>query len=308
LDFEKIIEKLTHEYTGRLINVLESKSSYDRRSYGFEYEFLPEIALDLNYMKKLYEFLPHCGFILQKDSFLHPTGTRITFEPGGQIEYQSIPLFPEDMGIFSSILELIRDTNERIFKELDILYIATGFIPDRGGAPLCLEADRYKNLHARMPQVGSRGLEMMKGTASIHLHVVIMNISELVLFFTRLCEVSSSDDFRMQAERRDILNNTDPSRCGFDCGSIRRDFLPQQLISALVRFTLKAEDILTSKPFYATENTDFDSFMYHLTTIFTDVRLNIKGPTLELRTLDSLPIPAFEVKWRKFIEIMEDVR
>ena len=204
-------------------------------------------------------------------------------------------------------MTLIQDTNDKISDELNINYLATGYISGRKGAPLCLEADRYKSLHSRLNLVGSRGLEMMKGTASIHMHVGIRHISELVPLFATLCEASISNDFGMQAERRDIWNNTDPSRCDFYCQRVHRDFGPQQLVSELVRFTLNAEDLEKGTVFYRMNNIDFDSFMYHLTTIFTDVRLNVKGPTFELRTLDSLPIPAFEQKWLRFIEILENL-
>ncbi|MBS0013128.1 MAG: hypothetical protein KFF46_04080, partial [Desulfobacterales bacterium] len=50
-----------------------------------------------------------------------------------------------------------------------------------------------------------------------------------------------------------------------------------------------------------TADTSFETFLYHMTTIFTDVRFNLKGTTLELRTLDSMPMDAFRQRWLQFI-------
>jgi hypothetical protein len=45
-----------------------------------------------------------------------------------------------------------------------------------------------------------------------------------------------------------------------------------------------------------------------MTTLFTDVRFNLKGPTLELRTLDSIPINEFIPKWNIFISSLETLQ
>jgi len=44
-----------------------------------------------------------------------------------------------------------------------------------------------------------------------------------------------------------------------------------------------------------------------MTTIFTDIRLNMKGLTWELRTLDSQPLDVFKKKWKIFIRKIEDM-
>ena len=64
-------------------------------------------------------------------------------------------------------------------------------------------------------------------------------------------------------------------------------------------------DIGENRPFADTNDVTFDKFLYHLTTIFTDVRLNLKGPSLELRTLDSLPLSEFMGKWDLFVSVFE---
>jgi glutamate--cysteine ligase len=152
---------------------------------------------------------------------------------------------------------------------------------------------------------GKRGHEMMKGTASIHLHVVIRNVQELFPLFSLMCDLSTRDGFRMQKDRKDIWNNTDPSRCGLPYSFPVDQNDPAEVIHQVARVALEAEDLGEGRAFYKMDNIDFDSFLYHLTTIFTDVRLNLKGPTVELRTLDSMPVSDFTMKLMEFISLFE---
>ena len=190
--------------------------------------------------------------------------------------------------------------------DLGIEYVATGYIPGRADSPLCLSETRYKNLHARMPMSGTRGLEMMKGTASIHLHARICNVKELAPLFYRMCEMATMEEFRMQDDRRDIWNNTDASRCGLPY-DIPEHSDARRTIEEIVKFALGADEIAQNIPFYETEDLSFETFMNHMTTIFTDVRLNVKGPSIELRTLDSLPFPQFKERWDRFVAEMEAI-
>jgi len=204
-------------------------------------------------------------------------------------------------------LELIEETNGRVEQMLGIAYLAVGFIPDRAHSPLCLSSERYLKLHARMPECGTRGREMMKGTASVHLHVGIKDPEEMLRLFLRLVELSTCEDLRMSPERRDIWNNTDPTRCGMPSCNFQELTDSRDLCHELVRFALQADDIGENVPFMSLEGITFDGFLSHLTTIFTDIRLNMKGPSLELRTPDSIPSSEFEEKWDLFVNELEKV-
>lgn len=300
-------DQLLEGFTNVFLEVLRKRAPGGPRSYGFEYEFISRTPLSLDHMEEIYRFLPSCGFEEDEGSFVSPSGMYITFEPGGQIEYHSTPMFGWDKIGFRGALSEIDDTNEAILKRLGIEYLSVGYIPGRGDAPLCLTTERYRNLHARMARSGTRGREMMKGTASIHLHVVIGSIREVRSLFQELCELSVSDEFRMSPDRRDIWDNTDPTRCGQAvCG--HKDLQSaEQLVREMVRFALDAVDLWEGMPFRKRREITFDKFLYHMTTIFTDVRINCKGPTMELRTLDSVPTSYFEEKWKRFISIVQDV-
>jgi glutamate--cysteine ligase len=235
------------------------------------------------------------------------TEVGIDFEPGGQIEYCSPPLLPEETERFFSLMALIQETNSLIKERTGIEYIAVDYLPGRAAAPLCLGSSRYRHLHDRLSRVESRGLEMMKGTASIHLHVVISDFRNLLPLFHRLCELSLDPRFRMSGARRDIWDHTDPTRCGRPPCCFADLSGPDELIRRLIGFALDAAVLGEDVPFTRALDRSFGAFLYHMTTIFTDVRFNLKGPTLELRTMDSLPMARFASRWEAFIRIMEDV-
>jgi len=59
-------------------------------------------------------------------------------------------------------------------------------------------------------------------------------------------------------------------------------------------------------PFADSSDVSFDAFLCHMTTLFTDVRFNLKGPTLELRTMDSMPLEGFRRRWHLFVSLLEE--
>ncbi|MCF8045535.1 MAG: hypothetical protein K9J83_06720 [Desulfarculaceae bacterium] len=300
-------EFLVEKFTSLLMNFIEKRMQQEKRTFGFEYEFMPERILDLADMEDLYAFLKDQGFDLKDGVFEDNGGMIITFEPGGQIEYHSVPLLKEDHKAFSQSLEVIRSINKSIEKHLDIRYIPTAYIPGREDAPLCLQSERYVNLHNRLGHSGERGREMMKGTASIHLHVVIRYMEEIVPLFLRLKELVFSDQFGMSPQRRSIWDQTDACRCGLPFGRIEKTDKPDRVIREFVTAAVHADVLGEERPFYQIRDQSFDNFLFHFTTIFTDIRLNAKGPTLELRTPDCVPFERFETMWYDFTSRMRDV-
>lgn len=299
--------KYIAEYSQKLFTLLKGKIIPGNQTFGFEYEFLPKLPLNLDIMQQIYRFLPEKGFERQGPTFVHKSGMYIDFEPGGQIEFHPRPLFASEKERFADYLSLIKDVLAIFKNDLGIEYIAQGYIAGRKDAPLCLNSERYINLYKRLSLSGTRGLEMMKGTASIHLHTGIKDIDELPLILAAMIKMSEMDEFKMGPDRRNIWDNTDPSRCGQPF-KVRYDMKPSEVIEMIVDHAARAYHIGKNLPFLKTDDLSFDAFMYHLTTIFTDIRLNIKGPSIELRTIDSVPFDQFEIKWQRFISAIENLK
>ena len=277
------------------------------RTYGFEYEFLPEEMLSIQDMVRIDQLLGEMGGEKIAGDRLFESGMRVTFEPGGQIEYCSPPLLSDDDEKLDHLLGFIHDVNSEIRDRLGIHYKAVGYLPGRANYPLCLRSARYLQLHKRLSVSGTRGHEMMKGTASIHLHVSISCLDELLPLFYFLCALSRSEDFGMSGDRRDIWLHTDPTRCGEPPCCMENLSSPEQLIDRLIRYGLQVVVLGEQVPFESASDRSFSAFLYHMTTVFTNVRFNLKGPTLEMRTLDSMPIDRFRVKWRDFINLAKIV-
>ena len=275
------------------------------RTYGFEYEFLAAEPPTENCVRKMHGCLAELGFRHHDQCLENSRGLRVTFEPGGQIEYHSMPLLPDADAEFDATLREIDNANDAIRWECGVNYQAVPYMPGRGAAPLCLTSDRYLNLHKRLEASGRRGLEMMKGTASIHLHARILTLREMPALFALMFDLAENPTFRMGPDRRDIWNNTDPSRCGMPYIRPGADTPAEDLVRDIVRVGLDAVALGVEVPYWQTTDPDFASFLYHLTTLFTDVRLNMSAPTLELRTLDAMPGNRFRERWRKFVNAVE---
>ena len=226
-------ENLIELYTGKLIDQLIKGFTGNERSYGFEYEFISSKPLNDKDMEGVYDVLPGCGFTADGAKFTSESGMYITIEPGGQIEYCSPPVLRAGDEHFKNLIEIIANTNKTIQESLGIEYIGTGYIPGRADAPMILDAERYRNLHARMMKTGTRGREMMKGTASIHLHARILDMEDIVSLFGRFLELSMSNEFKMSPDRRDIWNNTDPVRCGQPIQNFNNTIGPEKLIQEI---------------------------------------------------------------------------
>jgi len=296
---------LVDEYSAKLYRYLARGLVPGPLTYGFEYEFLPAEVMTPERVADVAACLPAMGFTpLVAGDYGAADGLHIDFEPGGQLEYGSPPLLGDEERRFTDLLEHIETTNRHIEKSCGVRYLPRPFSPGRAGAPLCLTSPRYRNMHELFTANGGRGREMMKATASIQLHARIRAMEEIVPLFRLFQDLAEDHDFRMSAERRMIWDSTETSRC----------LLPRldspagscEVLRHLVAHALAALDLTLRKPFFVLEKRDFAAFLIHLTTIFTDVRLNLKGPTFELRTMDSLPAGEFSRRWRRFIDLVEN--
>ncbi len=298
------IGSISAAYAEKLLDMILARQNSLPRTYGFEYEFLPDRILNQNDMFRLYAFLHSAGYRL--DNGVHLKGERrIAFEPGGQIEYLSPPLIASDNIKFNETLDWIQDTNRVIENETGIRYIGTDYIPGRYSAPLLLTSERYSRMHDRFLKVDSRGPDMMKGTAAIHLHAALTSREDLEVMYPFFCEMASSEEFGMSGSRREIWNRTDNCRCRLPDVNLENGAL--SILEDIVEFVLEAVELQSSKRFRTIEGKSFTDFLDHLTTIFTDVRVNVKYATLELRTPDSRPLEEFPYLWQKFVEKCESL-
>ncbi|MBD3369057.1 hypothetical protein GF402_01685 [Candidatus Fermentibacteria bacterium] len=298
------VDRLARRYAGRLLQEISKIDREPPRTFGFEYEFLPAEPLTARDMTRLRRLLRDEGFTESEGRFVCDERA-VVFEPGGQIEYLSPPMEGHDESTLLETMGWISGMNAIIRSRLGIRYLGRPFLAGRETSPLLLTADRYRSMHRRFAVCDDRGLQMMKGTAAVHLHAALMRPGELAPLWLAMTDLSCRTHFSMSEQRRDIWNRTDPRRCGLP--AIPRDALdPMDILVPLCRLAVSAVELSSGVPFYALDGVGFPDFLEHLTTIFTDVRLNLKGMTVELRTPDSLPPHRFPTLWRSFIEQIEE--
>lgn len=231
--------------------------------------------------------------------FRLPCGGRVTFEPGGQVEYASPP--------HSTATHLLDDlsatasTLREACAAHDIRLLDCGLDPVNGPAraPLQVRASRYRRMDAYFARIGPAGARMMRQTASLQVAVDIgadaigrwrlLNALAPVLtavFANSRCY--GGNDTGFASYRAETWRRTDPLRTG-----VLSDLDP---IGAYVDFALRAPAILLggdgepARPFEAwvgaiDGTTQWDK---HLGTLFPEVR---PRGYFEVRSIDAVPEP-----------------
>lgn len=297
-----VSEETVDRYARNLLEMVLSRNNQLPRSYGFEYEFLPHRVLEPDDMSMLKGFLKSRGYEPVDGTYVRES-RQVVFEPGGQIEYLSPPLRADESRSLKEILGWIAGMNDEIRRTTGIRYIGTDYIPGRHDSPLLLTSSRYAMMHERFREVDVRGPDMMKGTAAIHLHAAITRPEDLKVLYAEFYRMSTGDTLGMSAERRSIWDRTDNCRCGLP-GAQPGDS-PESILESIVEQALNAVELRTGRVFSTLEDKDFSDFLDHLTTMFTDIRVNVKGGTLELRTPDSRPLEEFPRAWNEFVQRCE---
>jgi gamma-glutamylcysteine synthetase len=292
-------------YAGRILEMMSGTAGSGPRTYGFEYEFIPSEVLGPHEVERVYGCLASHGFTGGGGLFSSPEGMGVSFEPGAQIEFRSLPVTADDSEGVERQLDIAASTLEMIEEETGYRYEGRGFVPGRGTAPMVLPGSRYAKMHERFGHSGTRGREMMKGTASIQLHAAIRGVDDALPLYTAMLGLTGDDLLGMGPERADIWRHTDDTRCGLAVTDAAACGSSAGLVREFVRFTLGAVDLDTGLPWGMLPDGSFGEFLAHMTTIFTDIRLNLKGVTWELRTPDSVPIERFGAIWDRFLDRME---
>ena len=246
----------------------------------------------------------------------------ITLEPGGQIELSGAPM----KNIFETCKEVNQHQNELadVCKSMEIDFLGMGLLPKwKINKIQLMPKKRYKIMSEYMPQVGSKGLDMMFRTATIQANYDFSSESDMI----KKMRVSQSlqpviialyanspfidgEVTSYKSYRSYIWTKTDKKRCGIlpfiyeDSFSFERyvDYLLDIPMYFIVRdnkyinmtnYTFR--NFLEKKVLKKIEPTLAD-WNVHLTTVFPEVRLK---SFIELRGADGGPwsrvcaLPAF---------------
>lgn len=235
-------------------------------------------------------------------------GGRITFEPGGQVEYSSPPL-PSAEAAGRDLREVLGNLR-RAGAAAGIDFADTGIVDPASAGPIDLQLPevRYRALEARFEQVGPWGRVMMRRTASMQLNVDYgpatgalerLRLSNLLVPVLGGAFANSPlvlpDGSRAASGRLWIWRRADPTRSGFVSPGPG-----ESPVDAYFRFALGAPVVLRregagaavgdGRPFEEWlddeqgEGPTHEDWAVHLTTLFPHVR---PRGWLELRFLDT---------------------
>lgn len=223
-----------------------------------------------------------------------PGGGRITFEPGGQLEYSAPParsasaLIHNVRGVIGPLRACAADDG------FDLA--AIGIEPDRDviDAPLQLAAERYARMDAYFATIGPFGARMMRQTASFQVcldvdregsarwRVLNAAAPYVVAMFTNSPRYAGAMTDQ-QSVRAMCWRRLDPARTGVIAGD--------RPIHDYLAFALAAPDMLRGDadgdyhPFAEWLDAgaaSLDDWRHHLSTLFPEVRprgyLEVRGP------------------------------
>jgi glutamate--cysteine ligase len=250
-----------------------------------------------------------------------PFASRITIEPGGQVELATPPLDPWWKG-----LEALRVDGGALRESLAVaglVTVASGI--DLFREPVrTLRQPRYDAMETYFDRWGSAGRRMMAGCASIQINIDNGPDQATIDRRWRLAHrigpalaaaFASSPDREHRSTRIAVWNAIDPSRTrpALESGSLQDDW-PEYVLAAWLM--LLHDDRDRCRPMdeelsfgdwveqgIAGRRPTFDDLTYHCTTLFPTVR---PRGWLELRWLDALPAGLAETAIAAIVAVLSD--
>lgn len=230
--------------------------------------------------------------------FRTPPGGRITFEPGGQIEY-SAPPSPSVSGLARDARGMA-DTLREALGEAGLHLVTVGIDPANSieEVPLQLTAPRYRRMAAHFATIGPHGARMMRQTASIQVCVdagptpsvrwrLLNALAPYLAAIFANSSIYAGEATGYRSVRRGIWGALDPARTGLPWD-------PAHPVEAYLDFALGAASLLgdvDEPPFPAfgaladAGRVSLHSWRAHLSTLFPEVR---PRGYFEVRSIDAL--------------------
>ena len=211
-------------------------------------------------------------------------GAKVTFEPGGQIEYSSQPhatgsaLLADVDGAFAQINSALSAAG------LALHMVGLDPVTPIEQVPLQLDAPRYRRMDAHFASIGPWGRRMMRQTAAIQLSIdpgsapferwrLLATLAPVVAAMFANSPADSGTATGERSIRRRIWAALDPLRTGLPA-------LGDDPIGEYMDFALKAPAFLLghdpsrAEPFSAwiSRGATIDDWHAHLSTLFPEVR------------------------------------
>jgi glutamate--cysteine ligase len=216
--------------------------------------------------------------------FHRADGARVTFEPGGQLEYSTQPFASG-----SALLANVDDAFSAVHRALSAAGLSTRMVgldplTPIDDVPLQLDAPRYQRMDAHFASIGPWGRRMMRQTAAIQMSIDLgpaplqrwQLLATLAPVVAAAFANSPSDAGTVTGERsirRRIWAELDPRRTGL--AALGADPIGEYLDFALAAPAfLLGDDPAHAEPFesWVPRGATIDDWHVHLSTLFPEVR------------------------------------
>jgi glutamate--cysteine ligase len=226
------------------------------------------------------------------------TGGRITYEPGGQVEYASAPSTSLSALVadLQSVTGQLRDGLED--SGIDSVFAGIDPVNRIESVPLRVYAERYRRMDSHFASIGPHGARMMRQTASIQVSVdlgatplarwdLLNAVAPFLAAMFANAPQYGGEPTGEASVRRLAWNNLDPSRTGLPWNA-------RCPVEAYASFAMGAGCIVgpvADAPFpsfatlVARNEADEALWAHHLTTLFPEVR---PRGYFEVRSIDAL--------------------
>ena len=227
-----------------------------------------------------------------------PLGGTLTFEPGGQLEYSSPPCRSA-----SVLLQLLRSVVPSLraaasAEGIELLALGIDPVNSIDGAPLLIDAKRYRRMAEYLARRGPAGALMMRQTAALQVSLdfddepwlrwrVLNAAAPYITAIFANSPIYAGEATGYQSARAEVWRRVDPARTGIP-------YDEQRPVEAYLEFALNAPAILfprvegEHRPFgdwLTSADPTPDEWRDHLSTLFPEVR---PRGHLELRSADSI--------------------
>jgi glutamate--cysteine ligase len=227
-------------------------------------------------------------------------GTRISFEPGGQLEISSRP-HPAATSLIAATRDLVL-LLRKAMQHAGIELLANGVDPynDIGAVPLQLHRERYTGMTHYFDSVGPSGVRMMRQTAALQINVergespserwLLLNaISPVVTaLFSNSTEYAGKKT-NHASFRAHLWRTLDDSRTGIPYDE--QDPVARYTNFALDAYAMRSGNTRhpysTFREWMQVANIGMDEWEFHLSTLFPEVR---PKDYFELRSADTIDV------------------
>lgn len=235
-------------------------------------------------------------------------GTTITLEPGGQLEISIKPhcdiaaIEEEYISFLEELLPILEANNQ--------LLAAVGYHPVSKIADIeFIPKERYAYMSRYLKRQGRYALNMMKGTAAMHVnidyrseedyvkkHKIANCLGPVVAVMFDNAAFFEGEINNNCALKRIIWQNCDDGRCGMPQGTFQPDYgyrrYAEYILNIPAIVLKKGERLLPTekqyKEVFDPQNYQLDELEYMMTMAFPDIRTK---NFIEIRVADSVPYP-----------------